>query len=72
MCNQITHITKLKFLPCFESAFDATVTKSNIQGGFRGAGLVSQNPEAVMLQLDVSLHTPPLPTIEDGPWPSQT
>ncbi|KAH3956578.1 hypothetical protein HBH52_256050 [Parastagonospora nodorum] len=30
MRNQITHITKLKFLPCFKRAFDAAITPSNI------------------------------------------
>jgi hypothetical protein len=34
MRNKITHITKLEFLPCFKGAFDAAITKANIQGGF--------------------------------------
>jgi hypothetical protein len=72
MRNKITHITKLEFLPCFKGAFDTAITKANIQGGFRGAGLVPFNPEAVILKLDVRLRTPPLPTVEDGPWQSQT
>jgi hypothetical protein len=72
MCNRINHITKLEFLPCFKAAFDAAITKNNILGGFRGAGLVPHDPEAVISKLDVRLRTPPLPTIEDGPWQSQT
>ncbi|KAH3986449.1 hypothetical protein HBH52_042050 [Parastagonospora nodorum] len=68
----ITHITKLKFLPCFKRAFNAAITPSNIQGGFRGAGLVPFNPERVILALDVRIRTPPLPTVEDRPWQSQT
>jgi hypothetical protein len=34
MRNRITYITKLEFLPCFKHAFDAAITKDNIQGGF--------------------------------------
>jgi hypothetical protein len=72
MRNRITHITKLEFLPCLKRAFDAAIMKDNIQGGFRGAGLVPLDPEAVISKLDVRLRTPPLPTIEDSPWQSQT
>ena len=34
MRNQINHITKLEFLPCFKAAYNAVFTSSNIQGGF--------------------------------------
>ena len=70
--NKITHITKTEFLPCFLAAQNASITKSNILGGFQGAGLVPFNPEAVVSTLNVRLRTPPLPTVEDGPWQSQT
>jgi hypothetical protein len=53
MRNQITYITKLEFLPCFKRAFNAAITPSNIQGGFRGAGLVPFDPERVITALDV-------------------
>jgi hypothetical protein len=46
--NHINHITKIEFLPCFIAAFHASITKSNIQGGFRGAGLVPLDLEAVI------------------------
>jgi hypothetical protein len=71
--NQINHITKAEFLPCFIAAFKASFTPSNIQGGFRGAGLVPFNPERAISTLDVKLRTPspPLPT-NDAPWQSQT
>jgi hypothetical protein len=72
MRSRINHITKLEFLPCFKAAFDVAITKNNILGGFRGAGLVPHNPEAVISKLDVRLRTPPLPTIKDSPWQSQT
>ena len=72
MRNKITHITKTEFLPCVIAAQNVSITKSNILGGFRGAGLVPFNPDAVISMLDVRLRTPPLPTVEDGPWQSQT
>jgi hypothetical protein len=72
MCNKITHITKLEFLPCFKGAYNTAITKANIQGGFRGTGLVPFNPDTVISKLDVRLCTPPLPTVEDGLWQSQT
>jgi hypothetical protein len=71
MRNKITRITKLEFLPYFRGAHDAAITKGNVQGGFRGAGLVPFDPEAVISKLDVRLRTSPLPTVEYGPWQSQ-
>jgi hypothetical protein len=73
MGNRITYITKLEFLPCFIRAYNAAITPSNIQGGFRGAGLVPFNPERVIMVLDVRLRTPslPLPT-NNEPWQLQT
>ena len=70
--NHINHITKLEFLPCFKGAFFVLITKSNIQGGFRGAGLVPFNPEAVLSKLDVRLRTPTPPTVDDSQWESKT
>ena len=70
MRNKITRITKLEFLPCFKAAFDASITESNIKGGFRGAGLVPFNPEAVISKLEVRLCTPPLPTVDKSTWHS--
>jgi hypothetical protein len=67
MRNKITHITKLKFLPYFKGAFNAAITKDNIQGGFQGARLAPFDPEAVISKLNVRLCTPPLPTVEDSP-----
>jgi hypothetical protein len=63
MRNQITHITKVKFLPCFKAAYNAVITPSNIQGGFQGAGLVPFNLQQVIIGLNVKLRTPspPLP-----------
>ena len=73
MRNRINHITKTEFLPCFVRAHNAAITTSNIQGGFRGAGLVPFDPQRVIIGLDVKLRTPspPLP-IDNQPWQSQT
>ena len=65
-------ITKQELLLGFKRAFDAAITKSNIQGGFRGAGLVPLDPQAVISKPNVRLRSPPLPTVEDGPWQSET
>ncbi|KAF1928156.1 CENP-B protein, partial [Didymella exigua CBS 183.55] len=46
-------IKKEAFLPAFKAAFERLITKENIYAGFRGAGLVPHNPEAVILKLDV-------------------
>jgi hypothetical protein len=58
MRASITHITKEDFLPAFYTAFQAAITPVNIQGGFRGAGLVPFDPEKVISQLDICLKTP--------------
>ena len=54
----ITHITKEDLFPAFRVAFDAAITKSNIQAGFRGAGLTPFDPQRVIGNLDVRLRTP--------------
>jgi hypothetical protein len=72
MRNRISHITKLEFLPCFIAAFKDAITESNIQAGFRGAGLVPLDAEAVISKLDVRLRTPTPPTINYAPWVSKT
>ena len=72
MRNKITRITKLEFLTCFKAAFDTSITESNIQGGFRGAGLVPFDPEAVILKLEVRLRTRTPPTVDHSTWESRT
>jgi len=56
--SRITHISKEAFIPAFVEAFKTTMTKANIQGGFRGAGLVPYDPEVVISQLDIKLFIP--------------
>ena len=48
MRAHITHVAKEDFLPAFYKAYDATITKSNIQAGFRATGLVPYDPEYVI------------------------
>jgi len=54
----LTHVSKTDFFPAFYAAHQAAITKSNIKGGFRGAGLVPLDPESVISKLDVQLRTP--------------
>src|SRR2546423_14231217 len=72
MRSYINHISKDEFLPAFKAAFDATFTKENIAGGFRGAGLVPHNPDTVISRLDVRLQTPPPSPVEAATWSSKT
>ncbi len=70
----ISHITKVEFLNSFKVAHFKAMTKENIDGGFRGSGLVPFDPKAVLSKLDVVVQTPspgPNPTTP-GPWVSQT
>jgi hypothetical protein len=58
MRASITHVAKEDFFPAFYAAHQAAMTKENIQGSFRGAGLVPFDPERVISQLDLRLRTP--------------
>lgn len=71
----VNHITKVEFLQAFKQAFLATMTPENIRGSFRGAGIISLNPEAIISQLDIRLSTPTPPQTPpelSAPWTSQT
>ena len=51
------------------------MTVQNAQAGFRGAGLVPFDPQAVISQLDIKLRTPTPtgpPSADTDPWVSQT
>ncbi|RKK90403.1 hypothetical protein BFJ68_g16457 [Fusarium oxysporum] len=71
----ITHVSKTEFSPAFYAAYQATMTESNIKGGFRGAELVPLDPESIISKLDVKLRTP-TPIEEEAtlpdPWLSKT
>jgi hypothetical protein len=71
----IIHITKDDFFPAFRKAHFAAMTESNIQGGFRGAGLLPFDSEKVISTLDLKLKTPTPPNSRPGTaqaWVSQT
>src|SRR6187402_51779 len=71
----INHITKVEFFLAFVAAYKELITAQNAQAGFRGAGLVPFNPEAVLSKLDVKLRTPTPSrpsTANTYPWVSQT
>jgi hypothetical protein len=71
----INHITKVELFLAFQAAHSAAMTESNNKGGFRGAGLVPFDPEAVISKLDVKLRTPTptgSPSAAADPWFSQT
>jgi hypothetical protein len=75
MRAHITYITKDDFFPAFRIAFFAAMTENNIQGGFRGAGLLPFDPESVISILDLKLKTPTPPNSRPStaqPWVSQT
>jgi hypothetical protein len=71
----INHITKVEFFLAFKAAYLASMTVQNSQAGFRGAGLVPFDPQAVISKLDVRLRTPnpsTPPSTDSNPWVSQT
>jgi hypothetical protein len=71
----INHITKVEFFLAFKAAYLASMTAQNAQAGFRGAGLVPFDPQAVISKLDVKLRTPTPtrpPSADADPWVSQT
>jgi hypothetical protein len=45
MQMQITYITKDDFFAAFLEAFNASITKKNIQAGFKATGLLLYDPE---------------------------
>ena len=64
--SYIYYISKETFLPAFKAAYELTFTKENARAGFRGAGLVPFNLDAVLSKLNVRLRTPTLPQRDDA------
>ena len=64
--NHIHHISKETFLLAFKAAYEQTFTKENARAGFRGAGLVPFNLDAVLSKLDVRLRTLTPPRRDDA------
>ena len=53
----INHIIKTEFFIVFKAVYFIIITISNIQGGFRGAGLMPYNPQVVLSKFDIKLQT---------------
>lgn len=72
--SHINYITKLEFLLAFKQAFDDAFTDKNVISGFRGAGLVPHDLEAVLSKLDIRLRTPTPPplALDTIPWELKT
>jgi hypothetical protein len=71
----IYYITKIEFFIAFKKAYLQSTTVMNSQAGFRGAGLIPFDSQAVISKLDVKLRTltPTGPPSADAdPWVSQT
>jgi hypothetical protein len=64
--NHIHYINKETFLLAFKAAHELTFTEENARAGFRDAGLVPFNPDAVLSKLDVRLRTPTPPQRDDA------
>ncbi|KAF7571217.1 hypothetical protein PtrM4_112190 [Pyrenophora tritici-repentis] len=70
--NRTNYISKETFLPAFKAAFEQSITKENIQAGFRAAGLVPHDPQAVLSKLDVVVQTPKQSPQRAATWEAQT
>jgi hypothetical protein len=62
--NHVTHIDFADFLVLFKPAFESAMSLSNIQGAFRGSGLVPYNPAKILDTLrplieNIGPSTPP-------------
>lgn len=71
----INHITKVEFFLAFTAAYRESITVRNCRAGFRGAGLIPFDPQAVLSKLDVRLRTstpPRAPSSDVDPWVSRT
>ena len=71
----VDYIIKIEFFIAFKATHEKTIIKSNVLGGFRGAGLILFDSQAVISKLNIKLQTPtstsPLLPAADS-WVSQT
>ena len=69
----INYITKVEFFLAFAAVYKESMTAENAQAGFRRAGLVPFDPQAVLSKLDIKLRTPTPSrpsTANTNPWVS--
>ena len=61
----VNHISKEEFLTAYLVAHKASFTTSNIQAGFAATGLVPDDPDRVLSNLNPVVRTPsPVPSAE--------
>jgi hypothetical protein len=70
--NHIYYISKETFLPAFKATYNLTFTEENARAGFKGAGLVPFNLDAVLSKLNVRLRTSTPPQRDDAAWEAKT
>jgi hypothetical protein len=72
--HHIDHITKMEFPPAFKAAFNQSFTPANIYSAFRGAGLITLQPDAILSKLDLQLPTPtpPVAALVEALWQART
>jgi hypothetical protein len=61
--SNITHINKKAFLAAFSQVFNRVFSSNNIQSSFQATGLVLDNPDVVILRLEVKPCTPSPPPL---------
>jgi hypothetical protein len=72
---RITHIDKTEFFLAFHATHNKVFKPVTIKGGFKGAGLIPFDREAVLSKLNVKIRTPtsrPGSPALPAPWVSQT
>ena len=62
MCLGINHINKLDFLEAYPHAQIEAYKPNTIKNSFAAAGLVPYDPDHVISELDIRLHTPTPPS----------
>ena len=70
--NYIYYINKETFLLAFKAAFSWVFTAENACAGFRGAGLVPFNLDAVLLKINVRLRTLTPLQQDNAVWEAKT
>ena len=70
--NYIHHISKETFLLAFKAAYDLTFIEENARAGFRRAGLVPFNLDAVLSKLNVRLRTLTPLRRDNAAWEAKT
>jgi hypothetical protein len=60
---QIIHIDKTEFFLVFHAAHKKVFKPESIKGGFKGAGLIPLDQEAVLSKLDIKIWTPSISAV---------